>query len=362
MTSIDYTQAGVDIDRANAMVASIGDLVRSTHTPSVRSRSGGFAGGVQTVNSPILISTIDGVGTKPDLATDAGTGHHVGIGRDVVNHCANDLLCELADPFFALDYFGSGHLGDQAEAIFHELVVGMAEACREIGCALVGGETAEMPGTYHDSAYDLVMCMVGLKAYPTPPPVVPGDVLVGLASTGLHTNGYTLARAVLTANGLKADSPLPWGQTVAEAFLAEHRCYRKAVVPLLQQERIKAIAHITGGGFYDNIPRVLPEDCGAVVEVATWDKLLVFEWLQEVNPLPTAKFYRTFNAGIGMVLVVARQDAHLVLQNLVESDEKAWAIGRGHHGGPRHRGHRVGAAMHQRGWSVAQYHPPSQLN
>jgi phosphoribosylformylglycinamidine cyclo-ligase len=326
-----YAAAGVNIDAGNEAVLRMKEHVRSTFTPNVLADVGSFGGmfllDKNTVSEPVLVSSIDGVGTKLKVAQMVG--RHDTIGRDLVWHCVNDILVQGARPLFFLDYFGTGRLEPQVAA---DVVKGLAEGCRAVGCALVGGETAEMPGMYQDGEYDLAGCIVGLVERGRiidGSRVAPGDALVGLASDGLHTNGYSLVRHVLFDRaGLTVDRFMPeFGKTLGEELLAPHRCYANAILPLLDQFDIHGMAHITGGGFYDNIPRVLPADCQAIVERRTWTPPRIFTLIQELGEVPDVEMYRTLNMGIGMVLVVPAEQAPFLAERLIDAGEQAALIG-----------------------------------
>jgi phosphoribosylformylglycinamidine cyclo-ligase len=326
-----YAAAGVNIDAGNEAVMRMKEHVRSTFTANVLADVGSFGGmfllDKNAVSEPVLVSSIDGVGTKLKIAQMVG--RHDTIGRDLVWHCVNDILVQGARPLFFLDYFGTGRLEPQVAA---DVVKGLAEGCRAVGCALVGGETAEMPGMYQDGEYDLAGCIVGLVERGRiidGSRVAPGDALIGLASEGLHTNGYSLARHVLFDRaGLTVERFMPeFGKTLGEELLAPHRCYANAVLPLLDQFDIHAMAHITGGGFYDNIPRVLPADCQALVERRTWTPPRIFTLIQELGAVPEIEMFRTLNMGIGMVLIVPAEQAPYIAERLNQAGEQAALIG-----------------------------------
>ncbi len=326
-----YADAGVDINAGNEAVYRMKEHIRSTFTPNVLADVGSFgamfAFDKNSCDAPVLVSSIDGVGTKLKIAVL--TGIHDTVGRDLVWHCVNDILVQGARPLFFLDYFGTGKLSPQVAA---DVVKGMADGCRAVGCALIGGETAEMPGMYAAGEYDLAGCIVGLvdrSRIIDGSKVAVGDVLIGLASDGLHTNGYSLARHVLIEKAkLTVDQHIPeFGRTLGEELLTPHRCYAPAVLPILDQFDIHAMAHITGGGFYDNIPRVLPPGTGAVVERRMWNPPSVFRYIQTVGNVPETEMYRTLNMGIGMVLIVPREDAIAVTDALNASGESAVLLG-----------------------------------
>ena len=330
-TPTTYAEAGVNIDAGNEAVRRMKEHVRSTFTPSVLADVGSFgamfAFDKHAVADPVLVSSADGVGTKLKVAFMAN--RHDTVGRDLVWHCVNDILVQGARPLFFLDYFGTGRL---APAVAADVVKGIADGCRAVGCALVGGETAEMPGMYAEGEYDLAGFIVGLVdrgRIIDGRRVAPGDVLIGLASDGLHTNGYSLARYVLFERaGLDINAYIPEiGGTLADVLLAPHRCYANAILPLLDRFDVHAMAHLTGGGFYDNIPRALPAECAAIVERRMWEPLPIFRYIQEVGNVPENEMYRTFNMGIGMVLIVPSEQAVAVADALNAAGEQAVLIG-----------------------------------
>jgi phosphoribosylformylglycinamidine cyclo-ligase len=328
---IDYKSSGVDIDAGHETVRRIRNLARSTFTPGVLSEIGSFGGlfslGAGGWRQPVLVSSADGVGTKLKVAFLAN--EHRTIGVDLVNHCVNDILVQGAVPLFFLDYLATGRLSpDVAE----QIVTGLAEACRANGCALLGGETAEMPGFYADGEYDVAGFIVGAverDALIDGRDIHAGDRLIGLPSTGLHTNGYSLARRIVFDRlGLTVDTPVPdLGETVGEALLRPHRSYLHTVQPLLGQDVIKGMAHITGGGITDNLPRVLPDGAGAVVRRGAWTVPPLFRWLQAAGGVPDADMWRACNMGIGFVLVVSPDDEDGVTAGLVARGESPVAIG-----------------------------------
>ena len=317
---MDYRQAGVDIDAGNEVVRRIRHLARATFTPGVLSDIGSF-GGLFRLNAiplrdPVLVASADGVGTKLRLAFL--TGVHTTIGRDLVNHCVNDILVQGAEPLFFLDYLATGKL-DPAVAV--QIVEGLAQACRENGCALLGGETAEMPGFYADGEYDVAGFIVGAverERLIDGRGIVPGDLLIGLSSSGLHTNGYSLARRIVfDVARLTPDAHVTeLGRTVGEALLIPHRSYLEVVRPLLPLGIIKGMAHITGGGITDNLPRILPAGMHALIDRSTWTIPAVFRWLQALGTVPVDDMYRTFNMGIGLVICCAPADERAVLDAL----------------------------------------------
>ncbi len=313
---MDYKCSGVNIEAGNEVLRRIKGLARATFTPGVLSELGSFGGlfhlGARGLQDPVLVASADGVGTKLRLAFMSGI--HGTIGADLVNHCVNDILVQGAQPLFFLDYLAMGRL-DPGVAV--QIVDGLARACRENGCALLGGETAEMPGFYADGEYDVAGFIVGAverERLIDGGHIAPGDVLVALPSSGLHTNGYSLARTIVfdrLALGVHDRVP-ELGMTVAEALLATHRSYLPLVRPLLDEGWIKGMAHITGGGITDNLPRVLPQGMEAVVRLGSWDLPAVFAWLERGGGVPREDMLRTFNMGVGLILVVASADADAV--------------------------------------------------
>lgn len=315
-----YAAAGVNIDEAERSLSSVGDAIGATYNERVLSKSGSFGGLFDArfthMTRPVLVSSIDGVGTKTKVASM--TGDYSGIGKDIVHHCANDILCQGAKPLFFLDYFGCSRL-DAAE--FHQVVTGAAEACASLDCPLIGGETAEMPGVYHEGEIDIVGCMVGILEFDHQLPkqtIKPGNHLIGLASNGLHTNGYSLARKVLFQDaGLSVKDQLPEsGLTIGEALLAPHTCYVREVLPLVEEGRILGIAHITGGGLLDNLPRALPANTQATIYRKSWEPLEIFRQIQTLGNIPDSEMFRAFNMGIGMVLVVDGDEVEGVVERL----------------------------------------------
>ena len=317
---MDYKASGVDIDAGNETVRRIRGLARSTFTPGVLSDIGSFGGLFRLepgqFKDPVLVSSADGVGTKLKVAFMAN--RHDTVGQDLVNHCVNDILVQGAEPLFFLDYLATGRL---SPSVAESIVGGMAAACRENNCALLGGETAEMPGMYADGEYDLAGFIVGAVDRPrliNGRAIRVGDVLVGVPSSGLHTNGYSLARRIVFEHlGLRVDSHVAaLGKTVADALLEPHRSYLPMVRPLLAAGRIKGMAHITGGGITDNLPRVLPHGTAAVVDASAWKVPPLFTWLRESGKVPADDMYRTFNMGIGLIIVCARDQAEPLIDEL----------------------------------------------
>lgn len=329
---LTYRAAGVDIDEAQRALRAVAKAVQTTHTSDVLGGIGGFGGlfraSFSDYTHPVLVSSIDGVGTKTKIA--AMVGEFTGLGKDIVNHCVNDILCQGARPLFFLDYYGCSKLSG---LVFEEVLHGMSEACRDVGCALIGGETAEMPGVYHDDEIDVVGSVIGVVELERKLPrgkMQPGDAIVGLASDGLHTNGFSLARtALFETAGLSVRDSIPGlNSSIGAELIRPHRCYFNAVYPLLQEvEGLYAIAHITGGGFYDNLPRVMPSDVRAVIERRSWTPLPIFHLIQATGDIPDQEMYRAFNMGIGMVLFVDRVSAPAVVQRLNQAGESAAIIG-----------------------------------
>ena len=322
---MDYKSSGVDIDAGNETVRRIRRLAQATFTPGVLSDIGSF-GGLFKIDTaawtePVLVSSADGVGTKLKIAFM--TNRHRTIGADLVNHCVNDILVQGASPLFFLDYLATGRLSPD---IAEQVVEGLAGACQANGCALLGGETAEMPGFYADGEYDVAGFIVGAvdrARIVDGRTIAAGDVLIGLPSSGLHTNGYSLARRIIFDElKLKADSHVPeLGETVGEALLRTHRSYLNVIRPLLARGQIKGMAHITGGGITDNLPRVLPAGTAARVDRTTWRVPAIFRWIGESGRVPEYDLRRALNMGIGMILVVAPGHADAVRADLLKAGE-----------------------------------------
>ena len=336
---MDYKGAGVDIEAGNEAVRRIRLLARSTFTPGVLSDIGSFGGLFRMepgrFRDPVLVASADGVGTKLKIAFVSG--QHDTIGADLVNHCVNDILVQGAEPLFFLDYLATGRL---APAVAESIVGGIARACRDNDCALLGGETAEMPGFYNDGEYDLAGFIVGAVdrgRLITGRTIAVGDVLVGVPSSGLHTNGYSLARRIVfEVLGLNIDSYVAeLEQTVGEALLEPHRSYLPVVRPLLDATRIKGMAHITGGGITDNLPRILPHGTAALIDVSSWNIPPIFDWLQRSGSVPRDDMMRTFNMGIGLIIAVARDKAEPLISELAaRGGRDARVIGEVVHGEP----------------------------
>jgi phosphoribosylformylglycinamidine cyclo-ligase len=338
-TPITYRDSGVDIDAGNALVAAIKPLVKATRRPGADADLGGFGGlfdlKAAGYKDPILVAANDGVGTKLKIAIE--TGQHATIGVDLVAMCVNDLLVQGAEPLFFLDYFSTGKLD---VAVAREVIAGIAAGCHEAGCALIGGETAEMPGMYGKGDYDLAGFAVGAVERGEVLPrgdITVGDILIGLPSSGVHSNGYSLVRKLVAASGLEWDAPAPYAPEtkLAANLLTPTRIYVKPVLDAMRATggtkaggAVKALAHITGGGLSENLPRVLPDGVGATVDVGAWAPPAVFGWLKTAGNLDDAEMLRTFNCGIGLVIVAAREQAGQVLQELRATGEAPMIIGR----------------------------------
>ena len=328
---LTYEQAGVSIAAGNALVKAIAPLAKATARPGANGEIGGFGGFFDLkaagYEDPLLVAANDGVGTKLKLAID--TGRHSWVGIDLVAMCANDLIVQGAEPLFFLDYYATGKLDP---TVATAVVASIAEGCRIAGCALIGGETAEMPGMYADGDYDLAGFCVGAvdraKAL-TGKDVRPGDVILGLASSGVHSNGFSLVRKLIETNGWKLDRPALFDQDrlLGQALLEPTRIYVKSLLPLVRDGRVGALAHITGGGLLENIPRVMPEGCHAVVNADAWHLPRLFAFLQAGGAIEPGELARTFNCGIGMVAVVSEAEADSVSTALEEAGETVFRIG-----------------------------------
>lgn len=324
-----YAQAGVDIDAGNALVERIKPAAAATKRPGVASGLGGFGGlfdlKAAGFTDPVLVAATDGVGTKLRIAID--TGNVDGVGIDLVAMCVNDLVCQGAEPLFFLDYFATGKLElDQATRI----IEGIAKGCAASGCALIGGETAEMPGMYPAGDFDLAGFSVGAMERGTalPAGVAEGDVLLGLASSGVHSNGYSLVRRIVEASGLGWDDACPWAEgTLGAALLTPTRLYVKAALAAIGAGGVHGFAHITGGGLTENLPRVFPDGLGADVDLNAWDLPPVFQWLKAQGDMAEAEMLKTFNAGIGMVVVVQADTAAEVTAALTDEGQTVTRIG-----------------------------------
>jgi phosphoribosylformylglycinamidine cyclo-ligase len=330
--STSYAEAGVDIRLAESLLDAAQSSIKSTQTPGVLQLAKGFAGlfapDLSQTKNPVFAATTDGVGTKTKVALMAN--RHRGIGEDLVSHCINDLLCVGATPLFFQDYFACAQFD---QAIFSQIMSGMASACRGAGIAILGGETAQMPGVYHDNDYDLAGTMVGVvdrDKVLTGKTIQPGDVLLGLASKGLHTNGYSLARKVLFEEaklGIHDAPPELNGETLADALLKPHASYLAALREPLSKALIKGLAHITGGGIPDNLHRILPEGCRAVIDSSAWEIPGIFRLIQKTGNIPREEMLRAFNMGIGMIAVVAVADAPRMQETLRAHKEQSYVIG-----------------------------------
>lgn len=328
---VTYKDAGVDIAAGNSFVSMIKPLVKATFRPEVMTDLGGF-GGLFSLNSakyknPVLVSGTDGVGTKLKIAFMADSHETVGI--DLVAMCVNDIVVQGAEPLFFLDYLATGKLEPEKAA---GIVKGIAEGCKQAGCALIGGETAEMPGFYADGEYDLAGFAVGVVERDhiiDGSSIAVGNKLIGIASSGLHSNGYSLARKLIFDRmGLSIDSEFPGtGRTVADELLTPTRIYIRSILNLLKDFTINGIAHITGGGLLENIPRILPNRCRVTLNLSSWQSPVIFDVLKEAGNVERDEMYRTFNMGIGMVLAVAEHDAEDMIYRLNGLGEKAWIIG-----------------------------------
>lgn len=333
LSGLTYADAGVDIDVGDALVERIKPIVRRTQRPEVLAGVGGFGSLVELPagrwRQPVLVSGTDGVGTKLRLAIDTGRHDHIGI--DLVAMCANDVAVQGAEPLFFLDYYATGKLRiEVAEAVIR----GIAEGCIQAGAALVGGETAEMPGMYHGEDYDLAGFCVGVvekDAIIDGSRSVAGDVVIGMASSGPHSNGYSLIRKLLDISGANTSTLLD-GELLYDRLLTPTRIYVKSMLALARALPVKGFAHITGGGLTDNIPRVLPEGLEVRLERSAWQRGVVFEWLQQTGRISDSEMHRTFNCGIGMIAVVAAADAQAAVAQLRATGEQAMIIGQVHRG------------------------------
>lgn len=326
--SLSYKDAGVDINAGNELVERIKPHVKRTTRPEVIGGLGGF-GALCAIpgkyREPILVSGTDGVGTKLRLAIDLKK--HDTIGIDLVAMCVNDLVVQGAEPLFFLDYYATGKLEVDVAS---DVVKGIAEGCVQSGCALVGGETAEMPGMYHAGDYDLAGFCVGVvekSEIIDGSQVKVGDALIALGSSGPHSNGYSLIRKVIDVAGVTPATEQLDGRPLSEQVLAPTKIYVKSVLALIKQTEVHAIAHLTGGGFWENIPRVLPKNTKAVIDESSWEWQPIFKWLQEKGNIETYEMYRTFNCGVGMVIALPQSQVETALAILKQSGENAWLIG-----------------------------------
>ncbi|WP_281773633.1 phosphoribosylformylglycinamidine cyclo-ligase [Haemophilus parahaemolyticus] len=327
-TQLSYKDAGVDIHAGNELVERIKGDVKRTRRPEVMGGLGGFGAlcALPTkYKEPILVSGTDGVGTKLRLAIDLKK--HDTIGQDLVAMCVNDLIVQGAEPLFFLDYYATGKLDVDVAA---SVIKGIADGCEMSGCALVGGETAEMPGMYHEGDYDLAGFCVGVvekSEIIDGTAVKTGDTLIALGSSGAHSNGYSLIRKVLEVSGANPADLLE-GKSLSEHLLAPTKIYVKSILQLIKQIEVHAIAHLTGGGFWENIPRVLPDNTKAVIDESSWQWPAVFSWLQEKGNISRYEMYRTFNCGVGMVIALPEKEVETALTLLEQAGEKAWVIGK----------------------------------
>jgi phosphoribosylformylglycinamidine cyclo-ligase len=330
--SYTYARAGVDIAAGNALVKAIGPLAKATARPGADASLGGFGGFFDLkaagYRDPLLVAANDGVGTKLKLAIDSG--RHEGVGIDLVAMCANDLIVQGAEPLFFLDYFATGRLDG---AVAETVIAGIAEGCRLAGCALIGGETAEMPGMYAPGDYDLAGFCVGAVERGealTGDKVKAGDVILGLASSGVHSNGFSLVRRLASDIGWKLDRPALFDADVLliDSLLAPTRIYVKSLLPVIRQGKVAALAHITGGGLLENVPRVLPEGLHAVIDADSWTQPRLMAFLQAQGNIEPEELARTFNCGVGMALIVSPYDLSSVSQSLEEDGETIFRIGR----------------------------------
>ncbi len=325
--SMSYRDAGVDIDAGNRLVEKIRDSVASTRREGVLGSIGGFGGLFELpagYRQPVLVSGTDGVGTKLKLAVELG--RHDSIGIDLVAMCVNDILVLGAEPLFFLDYYATGKLDNE---IASDVIAGIAEGCRQAGAALIGGETAEMPGMYEAGDYDLAGFCVGVvekDAIIDASQVKTGDAIIALASSGPHSNGYSLIRKILEVSDADLDSALG-DTTLGTALLAPTRIYVASIRQALKSLNLSAMAHITGGGLLENIPRVLPEGCCAVIDSGSWQVPAVFDWLQQHGNVAQQEMYRTFNCGVGMAVIVDARDADRTLESFTAAGENAWLLG-----------------------------------
>jgi phosphoribosylformylglycinamidine cyclo-ligase len=329
---LTYAQAGVDIDAGNALVERIKPLAKATRRPGAEASLGGFGAlfdlKAAGYDDPLLVTTTDGVGTKLKIAIE--TGLHGTVGIDLVAMCVNDLLAQGAEPLMFLDYFATSKLDVDAAA---EVVSGIAEGCRQAGAALVGGETAEMPGMYAAGDYDMAGFCVGAVdrkgVLPRLGEQKAGDLMIGVASSGPHSNGYSLVRRIVERSGLAWDAPAPFapGKTLAQALMEPTRIYIKSVLPLIKAGRIKGLAHITGGGLIENPPRAIADGLAPRFDWSAWTQPAVFAWLQETGGVAETEMRRTFNCGVGLTLIVAPEDAPEVLERLLSAGEDAFVCG-----------------------------------
>jgi phosphoribosylformylglycinamidine cyclo-ligase len=329
---LTYAEAGVDIDEGARLVELIAPKAKATARAGSEASLGGFAAAFDLkaagFKDPLILTTTDGVGTKLKIAIEAGKHDTVGI--DLVAMCVNDLVAQGAEPLVFMDYYATGALDADKAAV---MIAGIAEGCLQAGCALAGGETAEMPGMYRDGDYDLAGFAMGAAERGTLLPklgdISAGDVLIGIASSGPHSNGYSLVRKVVERSGLAWSAPAPFApkQTLADALLTSTRIYVKALLPLIRAGKLKGLAHITGGGLVENTPRALPKTANAKFDWSAWKRPAVFEWLQQTGGIPEDDIRRTFNLGVGMVAIASKAEADGVIAALNAAGETAFAIG-----------------------------------
>ncbi|WP_100641242.1 phosphoribosylformylglycinamidine cyclo-ligase [Alteromonas facilis] len=326
-TALSYKDAGVDIDAGNQLVERIKSVTKRTNRPEVKGGLGGFGALCslpQKYKNPLLVSGTDGVGTKLRLAMDLGK--HDSIGIDLVAMCVNDLIVQGAEPLFFLDYYATGKLNVDTAA---DVVTGIGEGCIQSGCALIGGETAEMPGMYHGDDYDVAGFCVGVveaEDVIDGSKVSDGDALIALASSGPHSNGYSLIRKILEVDNTDLSQPLG-DRSIADHLLTPTKIYVKSVLTLLEQVEVHAISHITGGGFWENIPRVLPNNYCASIDGNSWQWPEIFSWLQQAGNVDTKEMYRTFNCGVGLIIALPQESVEQAINILTEHGEDAWQIG-----------------------------------
>lgn len=327
-TSLSYKDAGVDIDAGNELVNRIKSVVNETKRPEVMGGLGGFGALCaipQKYHEPILVSGTDGVGTKLRLAMDLS--HHDSIGIDLVAMCVNDLIVQGAEPLFFLDYYATGKLNVDIAA---SVVTGIAQGCKQAGCALVGGETAEMPGMYQGNDYDLAGFCVGVVEKTKMidgSQVQDGDAIIALASSGPHSNGYSLIRKIIEVSGVNPSTEKLDEIPLADHLLAPTKIYVKPILDLIEHVNLHAIAHITGGGFWENIPRVLPDNMQAIINESSWQWPPIFHWLQQAGKVSHHEMYRTFNCGVGLIVVLPKDCVDKAIALLTDHGEKAWVIG-----------------------------------
>jgi len=326
--SLSYKDAGVDIEAGNQLVERIKSVAKATKRPEVTSNLGGFGAMFELpggYKQPVLVSGTDGVGTKLRLAIDVGIHDKVGI--DLVAMCVNDLIVQGAEPLFFLDYYATGKLDIDTAA---SVVTGIGEGCKQSNCSLIGGETAEMPGMYEGKDFDLAGFCVGIvekSEVIDGTQVTKGDQLIGLASSGPHSNGYSLIRKIIEVSGADLEQDFH-GKTLAETLLEPTRIYVKSILKLIKEINLKALSHITGGGLLENIPRVLPANSCAQIDQSSWQKPVIFDWLQAQGNVEQNEMYKTFNCGVGMVLVVGSDELEKALELLNRYGEQAWHLGK----------------------------------